>query len=362
MASSYSKHSMEMKQNIITSQSDSVGAGLSDSPSASTNFPVSWREAMKFAVRSSHELCRILNLSNTLRLEDAQTKDFPVFAPLEYIDRMKVGYERDPLLLQVLPGLAELEHVSGFTSDPVGDLQATSQPGLIRKYRSRALLIVTGACAIHCRYCFRRHFPYEQAPHSMNDWEPSLQQISQSPEIDEVILSGGDPLTLVDEQLAPLVARIAEIPHVQRLRIHTRLPVVIPQRVTPELLAGLTSTRLTPLVVVHVNHAQELNRFTSDALSLFVQRGIPVLNQAVLLKGVNDQLTTLVELSRALVNLRIMPYYLHQLDKVRGAAHFEVSIAKGLWLMEEMRKHLPGYAIPRYVQEIAGEGSKRVLA
>jgi EF-P beta-lysylation protein EpmB len=270
---------------------------------------------------------------------------FPVFAPWPYIRRIRQGDRHDPLLRQVLP-LAEEERLEAGLLDPVGDHQAKLLPGLLHKYEGRALLVTTGACAVHCRYCFRRHFPYGESP--------------KSP--DEVILSGGDPLTLVDAQLAELAHRIARIGHVRRLRVHTRLPIVIPARVCEALLAWLRETRLAPMVVVHANHPQELDGPTAAAIVRLVEAGIPVLNQAVLLAGVNDSAETLIELSRRLVDLRVMPYYLHQLDRVAGALHFEAPVSRGLELVAAMRRALPGYAVPRYVQEVPGEAHKRVLA
>jgi len=275
---------------------------------------------------------------------------------------MTPGDPHDPLLRQVLATADEDHSPPGFGDDPVGDEEATLSPGLIRKYRSRALLITTGACAIHCRYCFRRHFPYHSAPKSVDDWQAALDEVAEDEQIDEVILSGGDPLTLVDSTLAGLAERIARIDHVQRLRIHTRLPIVIPQRVTTELLNWLRATPLATIMIVHANHPSEIDDDVAQSLAKFVDAGIPVLNQSVLLRGVNDDIDALVGLSRRLVNLRVMPYYLHQLDRVRGAAHFEVPLARGMKLVEDMRQHLPGYAVPRFVREIAGERSKRLLA
>jgi EF-P beta-lysylation protein EpmB len=268
----------------------------------------------------------------------------------------------DPLLRQVLPLAEELIEQPGFAADAVNDAGALVSPGLLQKYSSRTLLITTGACAVHCRYCFRRHYPYSESPKSPDDWQPAIDRIAADPTIDEVILSGGDPLTLVDGHLAELSQRIARIAHVRRLRIHTRLPIVIPQRVTTELLDWLLGTRLTPVMVVHANHPQEIDDPTAAALSRLVDAGIPVLNQSVLLRGVNDNADALIGLSRRLVDLRVMPYYLHQLDRVSGAAHFEVPISRGLELIDAMRRALPGYAVPHYVQEVAGESHKQVLA
>jgi EF-P beta-lysylation protein EpmB len=275
---------------------------------------------------------------------------------------MRRGDPSDPLLRQVLPLESELLTPQGFTADPVGDKSATLGPGLLQKYSSRALLITTGACAVHCRYCFRRHFPYSESPRSPDDWQPAIDRITADPSIDEAILSGGDPLTLVDEHLAELARRLATVPHLRRLRIHTRLPIMIPQRVTDELVDWLRGTRLAPIMVVHANHAQEIDEPTAAALARLVDAGIPVLNQSVLLAGVNDKAEALIDLSRRLVELRVMPYYLHQLDRVQGAAHFEVPISRGLELIDQMRRALPGYAVPRYVQEVAGASHKHVLA
>jgi EF-P beta-lysylation protein EpmB len=275
---------------------------------------------------------------------------------------MTKGDPNDPLLRQVLPLADELIEQPGFAPDAVNDAGALVSPGLLQKYSSRALLITTGACAVHCRYCFRRHYPYSESPKSPDDWQPAIDRIAADPTIDEVILSGGDPLTLVDGHLAELSQRIARLAHVHRLRIHTRLPIVIPQRVTTELLDWLLGTRLTPIMVVHANHPQEIDDPTAAALSRLVDAGIPVLNQTVLLRGVNDNAEALIGLSRRLVDLRVMPYYLHQLDRVAGAAHFEVPISRGLELIDAMRRALPGHAVPRYVQEVTGEPHKRVLA
>lgn len=285
-----------------------------------------------------------------------------MFAPWPYIKRMTPGKLDDPLLRQVLPLAAEMDEVPGFQEDAVGDQAAVKSAGLLQKYQGRALLITTGACAVHCRYCFRRHYPYSTGPRSVDDWEPALELLRRDKSIEEVLLSGGDPLTLVDETLASLTQRLAEIPHLRRLRIHTRLPVMIPSRATDDLLTWLRGTRLSPVVVIHANHPQEIDEDVANALARLVNAGIPLLNQAVLLRGVNDSLEALVGLSKRLIDLRVMPYYLHQLDRVAGAAHFEVPIERGLQLIAELRTRLPGYAVPRYVQEVAGEPHKRVLA
>ncbi len=321
----------------------------------------SWREEMRRAVRDGGELCRAVGLSPQIS-DAAAAGQFPVFAPWPYISRIRRGDPDDPLLRQVLPLGDENLVAEGFSTDPVGDGPATRSPGLIHKYRGRALLVTTGACAIHCRYCFRREFPYGDAPHSLAHWQAAFDEIAADSSIHEVIYSGGDPLTLVDEFLAELTGRLAQIAHVRRLRIHTRLPIVIPQRVNDELLSWLCETRLQPVVVIHANHPAEIDGEVAEALGRLVDRGIVVLNQAVLLRGVNDNVDALAGLSERLIELRVMPYYLHQLDRVRGAAHFEVPIETGRRLIQQLRDRLPGYAVPRYVQEVAGEPAKVVLA
>jgi EF-P beta-lysylation protein EpmB len=323
----------------------------------------SWQQALKDAVRDPFELCRILELPDEWAARARQAEQsFPLFAPRSYVARMRTGDAADPLLRQVLPLEAETEHLAGYARDPVGDQQASLLPGLLHKYEGRVLMVATGACAVHCRYCFRRHFPYGETPHSPGEWEPALKQIAEDRTIHEVILSGGDPLTLVDSWLANLAERIAAIAHVRRLRVHTRLPVMIPERVTPSLLGWLRDTRLAPVVVIHANHPAELQGTAAAAVRRLVAAGIPTLNQAVLLRGVNDSAKTLIELSERLLDLGVMPYYLHQLDRVAGAAHFEVPVSEGLRLANELRRRLPGYAVPRYVREIAGEPHKTPLA
>ncbi len=324
--------------------------------------PPRWQRLLKEAVRDPLELCRILQLPTWCQAAAVRAaRDFPVFAPRGYLGLMRRGDPGDPLLRQVLPLAVELNDTPGFTADPVGDGPAMRSPGLLHKYAGRALLVLTGACAIHCRYCFRRHFPYDEAPRSLAAWEPAIEHIAADDSLDEVILSGGDPLTLRDESLARFVERLAAIGHVKRLRVHSRLPIVLPERVCDDLLAWLRGTRLTPMMVVHANHPAELSPHVEAALGRLADAGVPLLNQSVLLAGVNDDADVLTELCRRLVDLRVFPYYLHQLDRVRGAAHFEVSEAIGHGLIAELRRRLPGYAVPRYVREVAGESHKIVV-
>lgn len=341
---------------IVTRESDCVEGHLEGEPS--------WPTAMKRAYRQLSELLVDLGLDKSAvkagSLENIP-QDFPLFVPREWARKIRYNDPLDPLLRQVLITEAEYLEVPGFEKDPVGDLASQTNPGLLHKYHGRALLITTGACAIHCRYCFRRHFPYQDAPKSIEAWNPSLQALREDDSIQEVLLSGGDPLTLVDSRLAELIQNLEAIPHIQRLRIHSRMPTVIPQRVTDDFCDLLRSTRLGVWFVLHINHAQELDSPTCQAIRKLRQTGAVLLNQAVLLRGVNDSVEALEELCQRLVNEQVIPYYLHQLDRVAGGAHFEVPKAEGLELIEKLRQRLPGYAMPRYVQEIAGQASKTPL-
>ncbi len=338
--------------NIVTLPHDSVGAGLEP-----------WQAYVKSAIRDVRSLCRALQLPPTMAVTaDGAHREFQTFVPLPFLQRMQRGNPNDPLLLQVLPRPQEQQTAEGFQLDAVGDHAASRAPGLIQKYRGRALLVLSSVCAVHCRYCFRRHFPYGETPMTSAAWQPALDVLQQDKSIREVILSGGDPLMLVDHRLEQLINQLSAIPHLVRLRIHSRVPIVIPQRVTAGLIDCLQSTRLIAIMVIHANHANEIDQSVHAAIGDLVEAGMPVLNQSVLLRGVNDRLETLVQLSERLIDSRCMPYYLHQLDRVAGAAHFEVPITRGKKLVSQMREHLPGYAVPRYVQEIAGQLGKRVLA
>lgn len=323
----------------------------------------SWKETLANAVREPAELLRRLGLPEDL-LEGAHdaARLFPLVVPEPYLRRIRRGDPADPLLLQVLPLGREAIPVPGFVEDPVGDRAARHAPGLIQKYAGRVLLIASPSCAIHCRYCFRRHHPYADEPRGIDAWEPALRAIEADPSIAEVILSGGDPLTLPDPPLARLVSRLASIDHVRRLRIHSRLPVVIPERVESGLLEILRGSRLVPWIVVHANHPREIDAEVGAAFERIAGAGIPVLNQSVLLHGVNDDAQVLAELCELLVDHRVRPYYLHQLDPVAGAAHFLVSEARGREILAELATLLPGYAVPRWVREIPGRAHKCEIA
>lgn len=325
--------------------------------------PTPWKRALAEAVRDPAELCRLLELPEQVAKQAfAAVEDFPLLVPRGYVERMRKGDPTDPLLRQVLPLAEETQSVAHFVADPVGDEAAEVLPGLLHKYPGRVLLVTTGACAVHCRYCFRRHFNYQQSPKGVAAWAPAVEFIAGDDSITEVILSGGDPLTLVDEALDQLVNRLAAIPHLRRLRVHTRLPIMIPERVNDALLAWLTGTRLQPIVVLHANHANEIDESVAAANRRLANAGVMLLNQAVLLRGVNDTTGAQAALGERLVEIGVTPYYLHQLDRVAGAAHFDVPIDTGRRIIAELPSRLPGYAVPRYVQEIAGEQSKLEIA
>ena len=304
-----------------------------------------WQQELKDAVRDPRQLCRLLELPAEFEAAAVRAAaEFPLFAPRPFLAQIERGKPSDPLLRQILPLEAELSSPPGFTADPVGDLAARKAPSLLHKYRGRALLITTGACAVHCRYCFRRHYPYSesQTPRSAAAWQPALDSIAADTSLREVILSGGDPLVLVDSLLADLAERLAAIPHVARLRIHTRLPLMIPQRIDGPLLRWLRGTRLTPIMVIHANHPAELQGPAAAAIGRLVDAGVPVLNQSVLLRGVNDDPDVLAALSERLIELRAMPYYLHQLDRVaRSGPFLKWSIIGPDWrleIMDELRQ------------------------
>lgn len=323
-----------------------------------------WRDQMRQAVRDPDALIDQLGLPDELREEARRAaKLFPLVVPQAFLARMRHGDALDPLLRQVLPiGAEAAQAPAGFSVDPVGESGAVQAAGMLQKYQGRALLIVAGVCAVGCRYCFRRHFPYDESPSSLSQWQPAIDVIEQSLDLEEIILSGGDPLMRSDEWLVELVKRLENISHLRRLRIHTRLPIVIPDRVTDQLVALLASTRFAPTVVVHANHPAEIDSGCSASLLRLVKAGVPVLNQAVLLKGVNDDALVLAELSRKLLDARVMPYYLNQLDPVVGAAHFDVPVERGLEIIAELRTVLPGFGVPRYVKEVCGASHKVEVA
>ncbi|EKO3648273.1 EF-P beta-lysylation protein EpmB [Vibrio metschnikovii] len=280
--------------------------------------------------------------------------------PESFVERMEKGNPDDPLLRQVLPLSDEFIIQPGYSTDPLEE-QNNSTPGLLHKYRNRCLLIVKGGCAINCRYCFRRHFPYQDNKGNKSVWQQSLDYIAQHPQLNEVILSGGDPLMAKDHELTWLVEQIAAIPHIKRLRIHSRLPVVIPARITDELVSLCAETRLQVILVTHINHANEINAELSQQLARLRAVKVTLLNQSVLLKGVNDSVDAQVALSEALFDAGILPYYLHVLDKVQGAAHFYVSDDQARAIIAGLIEQVSGYLVPKLTREIGGRPSKTPL-
>ncbi len=319
-----------------------------------------WRQAWRDAVRDPHELLGILGLES-LAGNLSATGQFPLRVPRGFIKRMRHGDANDPLLRQVLPLDDEDRIVPGFEFDAVGDGEARRGGGVIHKYEGRALLIATGSCAVHCRYCFRRHYPYAEDTAAAAGWREAIDLIAGDPSLHEVILSGGDPLSLADNKLAELTDALRIIPHIRRLRIHTRLPVVLPERVDAGLLTWLGSLPWPVTVVLHANHANEFDAQVDAALAALRKTGATLLNQAVLLRGINDSVDALAELCERGFQAGVLPYYLHQLDKVAGAAHFEIDDARALTLHAALAARLPGYLLPRLVREVAGATGKTPL-
>ena len=322
-----------------------------------------WQSQLSDLITDPKELLQILQLSPDQLLSGAllASQAFKLRVPRAFVSRMQPGNPLDPLLLQVLPHHLELEDHPGFVTDPLGEEQANQQPGVLHKYKSRFLLTLTGACAVHCRYCFRRHFPYQENLPKNEDWINIKQYLESQSDINEVILSGGDPLTLSNRKLKTWIERLESVSHLKFLRIHSRVPIVIPNRIDEELLSMLKNSRLRIILVVHSNHTSELDDLTCKQLNQLVQHQITVLNQAVLLKGVNDSAQVLIDLSYRLFDAGVMPYYLHVLDKVKGAHHFDLPAEHINEIYTEVLANLPGYLVPKLVREIAGEKNKTPL-
>jgi EF-P beta-lysylation protein EpmB len=321
-----------------------------------------WHQLWREAVRDPRELLAMLGLDPVaIGMSDTATGQFALRVPRGFVARMRHGDPRDPLLRQVLPLDEELRPAPGFALDAVGDALARAGQGVIRKYRGRALLVATGSCAVNCRYCFRRHFPYGDESAAASGWREAADLIAADPSIDEVILSGGDPWSLSTAKLADLTAALAAVPHLRRLRVHTRLPVVLPERVDEALLAWLRGLPWPVTVVLHANHANEFDAAVDQALARLRGAGVTLLNQAVLLRGVNDSVDALAALSERGFAAGVLPYYLHQLDRVQGAAHFEVDDATARDLHRALAARLSGYLVPRLVREVAGDPGKRPL-
>lgn len=319
----------------------------------------SWNEQLQQMLTTLAELQDYLMLKDPpAALDDAIKLDFPVRTTRFFADLMQPGDWHDPLLRQVLPWGVERERTPGFGLDPLAELKATPTPGLIHKYGNRALVLPTSACAIHCRYCFRRHFPYAEHRLSINDKKALLSYLDQKQQINEVILSGGDPLMLSDHQLTLWLQDLANLTHIKRLRIHSRLPIVLPDRLTDSLLNTLTHSRLQIILVLHANHPREISMPLQQRLKSWQSAGITLLNQSVLLGGVNDDPEVLAALSESLFEAGILPYYLHLLDPVQGAAHFDVPEPKAQHIHRELQRLCPGFLVPRLVREEPGEVSK----
>ena len=348
---------------MITASPRPAQHAAAENSSEARNFASGrWQKLWREAITDPLELLTLLDLchlADTL-LPNADT-GFALRVPRGFVARMRRSDARDPLLLQVLPQAAELGEVPGFTRDAVGDLAARAANGVLHKYEGRALLIATGSCAVHCRYCFRRHFPYAEETAASNGWHEAIEHLRADTSINEAILSGGDPLSLATPKLAELTDALATIPHLTRLRIHTRLPVVLPERVDDELLRWIADMPWPVAIVLHVNHANELDTNVAAACARLRTTGATLLNQAVLLRGVNDNSDALATLSERLFACGVLPYYLHQLDQVAGVAHFAVADERARELVGDLRARLPGYLLPRLVREVAGAPYKLPL-
>jgi len=335
---------------------------ITASPHARLSSPApGWRELWRDAITDPVELLQAVGLGGRADLLPPDDAGFALRVPRGFVARMRRNDPFDPLLLQVLPQLAEHDQAEGFTLDAVGDMASKAGHGVLHKYDGRALLIASGSCAINCRYCFRRHFPYGEEIAAASQWHEALAHVKADPSIRELILSGGDPLALATHKLEELIRSLADLPHIIRLRIHSRLPVVLPERVDDAFIGWLTAVPLQKVVVLHANHANELDASVDAACARLRAAGATVLNQSVLLRGINNDADTLAELSERLFAAGVLPYYLHQLDRVQGAAHFEVDDKRALALMEALRARLPGYLVPRLVREVGGDASKRPL-
>lgn len=322
-----------------------------------------WSYYVANAVKHIDDLARYLQLPAAALMKGEQAhEDFQLMVPIPYLDRIEKGNLQDPLLLQILPDAQEVEEISGYVHDPLAESDFTPQKALVHKYKSRLLVIASGSCAVNCRYCFRRHFPYAKNQLTPKEWQNLLIYLKQHPEVNEVIFSGGDPLMMKDEKLAERVRSLSKLPQLKRVRIHTRLPVVIPQRINDELVSWVKESPLSVIFVFHINHANELDNEVSMAARKLIKAGARLLNQGVLLKGVNATVADQVALSEQLFDAGIMPYYMFTLDPVKGAAHFDVSVVEAQELMGKVAAELPGYLVPKLAKEVPGRSAKTVFA
>lgn len=322
-----------------------------------------WKLELSQSVTTIDELLGSLNLNATqLGTSQQAVADFPLRVPRPFIARMQPNNPDDPLLLQVLPVKAETATVEGYGPDPLDEASHNPTPGIVHKYANRLLLVISPTCAINCRYCFRRHFPYQENRQSKQQWQSALDYIRNDTEINEVIYSGGDPLAANDHFLAWLTEQIADIAHIKRLRIHTRLPVVIPARIDQTFLDWATATRLKPIVVLHINHANEIDNEVVESIKRLQSCDIKVLNQSVLLHGINDSADCLAELSEKLFDSDVTPYYLHLFDPVAGASHFNINEKRAKKIYADLQAILPGFLVPKLVREIPNKNSKTTIA
>jgi len=316
-----------------------------------------WKVALSESFRQIEDLLKYCEL-DVNRPESGSEAGFPVRVTKYYASLIEKGNPQDPLLLQVMPDKREHHHIQGYSLDAVGDIKAMPVPGLIHKYPNRVLLTLTAACPIHCRYCFRRHFPYSEAKLDISNCSPVINYLNRHSEISEVILSGGDPLMLSDQKISTLITQLNKIPHIQYLRFHTRLLSVLPERVNETFISILAQFNGKVVFITHINHPNEISEFNQRVFNLLSQHGFQLLNQSVLLKAINDKKSILSELSYKLFDNHIIPYYLHSLDKVRGAAHFDLTVDQQCKIYTELRNSLPGYLVPKLVNEISGQLSK----
>ena len=318
-----------------------------------------WQTELSNLITKPKALLELIELDDCyLEAAEKAHRNFPLRTTLSFANKIKKGDINDPLLQQILPIGAELEDIAGYNTDPLNEQTANKIPGLVHKYQGRVLLITAPQCAINCRYCFRRHFDYQGNTPSRAQWQTALDYIKDNKSIDEVILSGGDPLVLNDAQLSWLISAISDIPHVDRLRIHSRVPIVLPSRITPKMLKNVINCRLKTIFVVHCNHPQEIDEHVAHSLINIRECGATLLNQTVLLKGINDNAETLIDLSKSLFAQGVLPYYLHLLDRVSGAAHFDICERDAVALHQSLLNQLPGYLVPKLVREVADAPSK----
>lgn len=328
-----------------------------------TESTLTWSQHLSKALTSLPELIQHLALpTNMVKDGDEAQNTFKLLVPRPYLSRIERGNPLDPLLLQILPSAAEMLLVPGYTTDPLKEADHSPQKAIVHKYKRRLLVITTGTCAVNCRYCFRRHFPYGENQLAQAEWQSVIDYLKAHPEVNEVILSGGDPLMMKDALLADKIHKLEALPQIKRLRIHSRLPVVIPQRVCDEMLAWIKNSRLDIIMVWHINHANEVDADVIHAAQQLKHAGVTLLNQGVLLKGINDSVKAQVDLSEAVFKAGLLPYYMFTLDSVEGAAHFDISVEQAQRLMGKVAAELPGYLVPRLAKEIPGKQAKTVFA